>query len=259
MPQVAANDGATIAFEVAGEGPPLMLVHGITESRASWAPLLDGLCRDHRVITVDLRGHGTSERRAPFDAITMAEDLHAVVADTGATAPLVVGHSLGGAVVSLYAANHPVRGAVNIDQPLALGGFKALLEPIEPLLRGDEATFAATMQSVFATFYGPLPDAERARLEAIAHPEQEVVLGVWDLVLTSAAEELDTLIATTAAMIDAPYLALHGSDPGDEYRAWLHAAVPQATFEVWPDHGHYPHLVDPARFLERIRSFESAG
>lgn len=120
MPTATAPDGASIVYEVAGDGLPMVLVHGITESRGSWEPLIAPLARQHWVVTVDLRGHGESDRCTPYDVLTMAADVHAVVEATGVRGPLVVGHSLGGAVVSVYAAANPVRGVVNVDQPLEL-------------------------------------------------------------------------------------------------------------------------------------------
>ncbi len=258
MPTATAPDGAAIAYEVSGNGPALLLAHGITESRRSWDPLIGPLAEDHRVIAVDLRGHGESGRLPPYDALTMVGDLRAVVDAVGATDPLVVGHSLGGAVVSLYAAVHPVRAVINVDQPLELSGFKGLVLPLEPMLTGNRATFDALMKEMFASFYGPLPPAELARLAAASHPEQEVVLGVWDLVLHATVEELDELTGNAAAAIAVPYLSLHGSDPGAAYAEWLTSAVPTATVEVWPDHGHYPHLLEPDRFLDRVREFSGS-
>ena len=58
------------------------------------------------------------------------------------------------------------------------------------------------------------------------------------------------------AGIRVPYLSVHGSDPGVAYVEWLLARVANTRVEVWPDHGHYPHLVDPARFVERIDQFD---
>jgi pimeloyl-ACP methyl ester carboxylesterase len=252
VPTATAPDGASIAYEVTGDGPPIVLVHGIIESRRSWDPLIAPLAWGHRVVAVDLRGHGESDRRPPYDALTMAADTHAVVEAVGVTEPLVVGHSLGGAVVSVYSAANPVRGVVNVDQPLELGGFKALLEPMEPMLRGDEAGFRSLIQQVFESLYGALPAEERARIQSHSHPEQDVVLGAWNFVLTATPEEMDELIRSTASSITAPYLALHGIDPGEAYVAWLNDVVPTATFELWPDLGHYPHLVEPERFVRRV-------
>ncbi len=258
MPAATAPDGASIAYEVTGDGPFVVLVHGITESRRSWDPLTAPLAHDHRVIAVDLRGHGESERRPPYDALTMASDVHAVVEAVGAAEPLVVGHSLGAAVVSVYAATSPVRGVVNVDQPLELGGFQALVEPLAPVLRSDDASFQSVMRQIFGSLYGALPAQEGARIDSLSHPEQDVVLGAWDLVLTATPEELDELSRFTAASITAPYLALHGTDPGEAYVAWLKDVMPHASLELWPDIGHYPHLVEPERFVRRVREFSSA-
>jgi len=237
-----------------GAGPALILVHGITESRHAWDPLVGPLAEDFKVIAVDLRGHGESERRAPYDVTTLAADVHSVAAAAGAIDPLLVGHSLGGAVVSIYAAAYPTRGVVNIDQMLQLGEFKDALTSIEPMLRSDAGTFAALMRDITGD-YGPLPEAERARIDAQRSPEQDVVLGVWGPVLTSDMAALDALVDTTARAISVPYLALHGRDPGPGYAEWLAAHIDRSTLEVWPDHGHFPHLVEPQRFLDRLHDF----
>ncbi len=254
---ITTSDGAAIAFDDRGTGRPMVLVHGITEARAAWDPVLAGLTERGRVVRVDARGHGESERRPPYDTVTMANDVRAVVDALGLDQPLLVGHSMGGVVVTAYGGlGHPARGIVNVDQPLELGGFKTALEPIRPMLEGDDAEFRAAIALVFGLLDGPLPEAERARLDALSSPEQDVVLGVWGTVFEHSAEELDALVDELLAGIRVPYLAIHGSDPGVPYVEWLLARVANTRVEVWPDHGHYPHLVDPARFVERIDQFD---
>ncbi len=256
MPSVSAPDGATISYEATGAGPVVVLVHGITESHHSWDPLIPELALDFQVVAVDLRGHGASERRPPYDALTMAGDVHAVIEAVGAPTPLMIGHSLGGAVVSIYASAYSPRGVINVDQALDLTGFKAVLTEFEPMLRGDDASFHAVIDGMFEGLYGALSIEERARIGEFASPEQEVVLGVWDMILRSDIAALAELIDSTAGGIDMPYLALHGSDPGAEYREWLAKTIPTSTFELWDGNGHFPHLVEPHRFLERVHEFE---
>jgi pimeloyl-ACP methyl ester carboxylesterase len=104
---------------------------------------------------------------------------------------------------------------------------------------------------------GALPPDEVARIGALRQPSRDVVLGAWAPLLDLSRGELDALVAGLAGAVQAPYLALHGIDPGPDYASWLTAAIHTAVVEVWEGVGHYPHLVDPPRFLERLRSFES--
>lgn len=250
-------EGITIDYFAAGEGRPLVLVHGITESRRTWDPLVAPLMSaGYRVIAIDLRGHGASSRVPPYDLATMAGDVGAVLAAEQAADALLVGHSLGGAVVSAYAAGAPCRGVVNVDQPLLLAGFKEVLGELEPLLRGGDDQFQGAIGAIFDQMAGPLAGPERERVDRIRAADQEVVLGIWELVLSSSAAELDAVVDGVVGAISAPYLSLHGIDPGHEYAEWLTTKLPSATFEVWADRGHYPHLIEPDRFVARVVDFD---
>jgi pimeloyl-ACP methyl ester carboxylesterase len=244
-----------LAHERTGSGPSLVLVHGITESRRTWDPLVPELAEHFEVISVDLRGHGESPVGDVYDPISMATDVAETVADLEVTTPLVVGHSLGGMVASAFAAIARPRAVVNVDQPLRLADFKAALEQLEPMLR-DEATFQTAIDLVFQSMMGPLPADEVERVGALRRADQSVVLGIWGTVFSSTPAELDATVEALASAITVPYLSLHGIDPGEEYGHWLHQLVPSATVEVWPDQGHYPHLVHRERFVERLVDFD---
>ncbi len=253
MPTITARDGTELYYEIDGEGPPLVLVHGITESCRTWDPLRPRLEEDHLVVAVDLRGHGSSARRAPHDLATFAADVQEIVSAAGIGDDVVlVGHSLGGTVVTAYAAAFTCRSVVNVDQPLALAEFQSGLQQLAPMLRGDGAAFSQAITAVFDAMRGPLPDDEVARVDAIRDADQDVVLGVWSPIIDGSPGELDALVTQIASTITVPYLSLHGIDPGKGYADWLRGLIPTATVEVWPDHGHYPHLVDPERFLARL-------
>ncbi len=242
---------------------PLVLVHGITESKQSWDPLLDALSIDpasdvrRTVLAVDLRGHGEATRTPPFDLVAMATDVLAEMGTAG-IAPrdaVIIGHSLGGTVVTAMAAVTEFRAVVNVDQPLRLADFQTALRQLEPLLRGDDANFFAAITMVFDAMRGPLSDEQYGRLTALRRPERTVVLGVWDPIFTLESGDLDAMVASMTRAITSPYLSLHGIDPGSEYGGWLTQNITGAKTEVWPDHGHYPHLVDSRRFVDRINAF----
>jgi pimeloyl-ACP methyl ester carboxylesterase len=260
MRSITAADGTTIAYDdrPGGPGTPVILVHGITENSSSWDPLIDGLTRGRRVITVDLRGHGRSGTSDHYDLGSMAGDVAAVSASAGVVRPHLVGHSLGGAVVSAVGAVFPVSSVVNIDQSLQLDGFKAQLADFEAQLRDPEA-FPTVIQTMFELMAGhELDPGEMARINAHRQPDQDVVLGVWDMILTSTVEEIAGVVDTALAGYGGkhvPYLSLFGTDPGPGYEEWISSHIAGALTEVWPDHGHYPHLVEPERFLRRLERF----
>ena len=255
MPTTTAQDGTTIAYEVHGDGEPVVLVHGITESGANWDPIVARLADRYRVGVVDLRGHGRSGPGPDYGLASLAGDVAAVAAAAALDRPRVVGHSLGGMVATALAGAFPVRSVVNVDQPLRLDGFQDQLRQVLPALR-DPASFPMVIAGLFEELAGnALDPAERARIEANRRPDQDVVLAIWEPVLDLPAEELAAMVDTAAAAVTCPYLALHGIDPGLDYVAWLTASIPTATVEVWDGLGHYPHLVDPDRFVDRLEAF----
>ena len=125
MGTITAADGTTIAYDdhPGGPGTPAILVHGITETAATWEPLIEPLSRKRRVIVMDLRGHGRSGTAENYDLAEMSGDVVALASNLNIIRPHLVGHSLGGAVVSAVGARLPVSSIIKIDQSLLLDGF----------------------------------------------------------------------------------------------------------------------------------------
>ncbi len=82
---------------------------------------------------------------------------------------------------------------------------------------------------------------------------RDVVLGIWHALLTTAPEDLTATAEAVLPRVTAPLLSLHGSAPPGDYEAWLTRLVPRARIEVWEGSGHMLHLVDPERFVARVR------
>ncbi len=257
---LTAADGTTIAYaDHGGDGPPTLLVHGITECDESWRPVLDRLTDDRRVFTMDLRGHGASGLAESYDLESMAGDVVAVMDTLGVLGHChLVGHSLGGMVVTAVGAAVPAPSIVNVDQSLRLGSFKAQLANFEGMLR-DPETFPQIIEGLFALLAGTMIDpAAMDRVNALRAPNQDVVLGVWDLVFSLPEDEINAVVEAALAGYAGnatPYLTVFGVEPEPGYHDWLSGFVSGANTEVWADHGHYPHLVDPDRFVDRLRAF----
>jgi pimeloyl-ACP methyl ester carboxylesterase len=100
--------GGRIRYFAGGEGPPLVLVHGLGGSAMNWTELAPFLARRHRLLIPDLPGHGGSEPLAAVSGLQpYADRVAAVMAAEGALPAPVVGHSLGGLVVLRLALRRP--------------------------------------------------------------------------------------------------------------------------------------------------------
>jgi pimeloyl-ACP methyl ester carboxylesterase len=186
----------------------------------------------------------------------MARDVAAVVGSVGITAPLVIGHSLGGIVATAYAASAPTRAVINVDQTLELGAFQEGLQQVEALLR-DPTSFPEILAAIFASMDGDvLSDETKADIAAHRRANQAVVLGVWNEVLTAPIPEIEAMMREVTSTIAAPYLSLHFVDVAETYGPWLRALLPQAVVEQWPGLGHYGHRIHPDRFVERVIEFD---
>lgn len=248
-----------IVAEREGSGPPLILIHGLTDSRRSWDPLVGPLRARFDVVAVDLRGHGESADVGPYDPMTFASDVHDVLeAEDLEPGPLVVGHSLGGLVATAYAAMFPCAGVINIDQPLDLGPFREMLRTYADQL-GDDDQLEPTMATMFASMRGVLGDEEWNRLAAHRRVNHDAVRAIWSPILDLEADELDRSIVALAESVHVAYLAVHGSAVPAGYDQWLARHLPSARLIEWPGVGHLAHLVDPGRFVELVGRFAEAA
>ena len=100
--------GSRMRYFVGGEGPPLILVHGLGGAAANWTELAPLLVRNHRLLVPDLPGHGGSEALPAVSGLEpFADRVAALAAREGMLPAPVVGHSLGGAVVLRLALRYP--------------------------------------------------------------------------------------------------------------------------------------------------------
>ena len=125
-----APDGTTLAHLDTGVGdPPFVFVHGWTCNHTHFAPQIAHFAAEHRVVAVDLRGHGASD--APEQRYTVtafADDVAWLCTRLGLARPVLIGHSMGGQVVLDAAARHPdlATAVVMVDAAPIVAGSPAV-------------------------------------------------------------------------------------------------------------------------------------
>ncbi len=234
---------------------PLVLLHGLTFDRSMWRPSLaelHGIDPGRRILALDLPGHGASPGWPSYDIQSLADGIHRAVEEAGLQAPVVVGHSIAAIIATAYAANHPTRGIINVDQPLQVAPFATMVQSLADKLRGP--AFPAVWQMFAASMHIELlPEAAQELLRSSCQPRQDLVLAYWrELLDRPVSEVTDFAAATLGAVRSAgvPYLVVAGADLEPEYEKWLSKTLPQAAIIVWPGSGHFPHIAHPGRFAE---------
>ena len=106
-----------LAYRILGNGPPLLILHGLLGSGDNWIPHATLLAVNFSVFTIDLRNHGRSPHAAEFDYDVMAADLAAFIRDQGLGPVNLLGHSMGGKAAMRFAQLHPdsVQKLVVVD------------------------------------------------------------------------------------------------------------------------------------------------
>jgi 3-oxoadipate enol-lactonase len=124
MPKVQSN-GISLYYEVHGDGQPLILLHGLGSSTRDWEFQVPEFSRRYQVITLDMRGHGQSDKpEGPYSIPMFAADVAGLMQALGVKSAHIVGLSLGGAVAFQFAIDHPamVKTLTIVNSAPNLGG-----------------------------------------------------------------------------------------------------------------------------------------
>lgn len=137
---VESADGVTIAYEVSGEGDPtLVLIHGWSCDARYWRAQVPHLSRNHRVVAIDLAGHGHSGLgREAYSMHAFGQDVNAVLDELQVKQAILIGHSMGGPVSVAAATAEPGRvvGIIGVDTFQMVGQAMSEAEAgswVEPL------------------------------------------------------------------------------------------------------------------------------
>ncbi|MCA9618170.1 MAG: alpha/beta hydrolase [Myxococcales bacterium] len=244
-----------VVYEVEGRGEPtLLFIHGAASTREVWDEARPHFVDDHRVITLDLPGHGASSESSSYAASDFAEAVTAVMNDAAVERAVIVGHSFGVSVARDVALAMPERVAAlqMVDGflvPLG-GGIPALVDPLLASFASDDWEQAAEGFIDQFMIGANTPDdiADRVRSMMLAS-EQATWLGTLT-VATSPEVESDEVIDVPVAGWFLPGVTLPAS-----YEDYLRERFPQLEMSVAePGTGHFLMWERPDELVTRVQA-----
>lgn len=253
-------DGSSVHYRVGGEGPPVILVHGWLESSWCWSRIVERLLPHYQVYTPDLVGFGQSTPPAgttPFDIRSNAAVIEAILRKRIGEPVHLVGHSMGGMISLLLAAEKPelVRSltlaSAPIDGPNAVARVLQLVGL--PIIR--DSTFRllknrgiARLLSNFFVYRTPVPDRMIEDAQGASHA------AIWG----SAQSILENNLEPILRKVRAPSLVLFGDKDRviDLSQGALAAdRIRDVEFHIFRNCGHCPNIEEPWKVSEALLAF----
>jgi pimeloyl-ACP methyl ester carboxylesterase len=251
--------GLEIAYDEAGSGVPLLLIHGWPHNRTLWAGQMSGLPTQARCIAPDLRGLGESTVSGPYSIDQYADDLALLMDARGVERAVVCGLSMGGYVALAMLRRHRdrLRGLIltstraTADTPEAREKRMRLIEFVET--HGVDALAGRQLRAmVGSTTFEHRPAVREALRELMAGAPQAGVIG--GLRAMAQREDATDLLPT----IDFPTLVVSGAEdsftPPEELRA-MAARIPRSRFELLAGGGHVCPYERPGAFNHVVGEF----
>jgi pimeloyl-ACP methyl ester carboxylesterase len=237
------NDGIRIHYQVEGDGPPLVMQHGYTDSIETWYELgyVDALKKGHRLILVDARGHGASDK--PHDTAAYANDLRvadilAVLRELNIPRADYFGYSMGGRIGFMMAQYAPDRVRGLIIGGAGANGASRIGDGFRKALR---AGGAAAIPGVWGATLPPALAARLVRNDVVA----------LDACRTDSLGFFDVLPTMTMPC----FLYAGSADPNYPMVEETVAEMPNVAFFALPGLGHSEALLQGELVLPRIIEF----
>ncbi|TXS38830.1 alpha/beta fold hydrolase [Streptomyces sp. OR43] len=278
MGELMTNDRVRLTYrDTGGEGVPLVMLHGWGQTQKMFRHQMDGLAPARRVITLDLRGHGLSEKpRHGYRIARLAHDVLDLVDHLGLDRFDALGWSMGASVwwsfIDQYGSGR-IRRLVAVDQPAAVAAVP-WLTPEEQ--RDSGAIFGvADLLELGAALAGP--DGGRVRDDFVrgmfsGDPDGDLIAFVMEEIKSTPSFAGVPLLYDHCAQdwrdvlprVDVPTLVIgcEGSHVSPASQRFIAGLIPDARLHVFPAgvaNSHFPFLENPPAFNAVVDTFLSAA
>ena len=267
--------GHELSYRTGGDGPVVLLVHGMAGSSSMWKPSIPLLEPHVRYLAPDLPGHGRSAKpRGDYSLGAQASVLRDLLATLGHDRVTLVGQSLGGGIALQFAYQYPER-----CERLVLVNSGGLGEEVSPLLRGLALPGIDVLAPLaFQPVYATVVDTMAGWLRRVGLQPSPSALEQWRSYCSLIdGDTREAFLATLRAVVDHRGQRVSASDRlhlaaalptlivwGDEdviipveHAHDAHAAIPGSRLELFEGAGHFPHCDDPVGFTRVLLDFIS--
>lgn len=267
MSYLETPDGVPLYYEDRGAGDAVLLVHGWTmNSEYWWRKNVDALADSHRVVTLDLRGHGRSGKTDDGHTLVQyARDVRHLVESFDLNDLALVGWSMGAAVAMTYLdlyGSDRLCGVCFVDQSpkfysaedweyAVFGEFSP--EALAGLVENLRANRAETVKPVLSAFFAETPPSETID-EMYAETTQTPTAVAVDALGDMAATDLRHVLPE----IDVPVLLVYGEQSAVfpvEVGEWMRDEIPDAELLRFSESGHCPFWEEQERFNDALAQF----
>ncbi len=268
MAEITLSNGITLAYDDRGakDSPALVLIHGISMSRRYFHKQLEPLSARHRVIAVDLRGHGDSEKVQYGHTVPQyARDVDQFIEALGLARPVLLGWSMGALVAFEYIRQFGtggIRALIDVDE--AASDFKwdgwahgfLDLPTLHSLMTAVQDDKDAFIKSLVPDMFHQAPAPED--LEWMISASGQLPIGPLSAILfDQTVQDYRDVLST----IDVPTLICWGEHDtllpvsGAPY---MHEHIPGARLELFDESGHCPFLEESDKFNREVGAFLAA-
>ena len=244
----------------AGQGPPLVLLHGLFGSARNWGAVQKALASDYRVVALDLRNHGASPHAPAMDYAAQAADIAETLAALCVERAVVLGHSMGGKAAMMLALTRPELVERLIIADIAPRPYAPALRAVVAALQALPLHAGLTRQEADQALRAAVPEAP-IRSFLLQNLRFETVPPSWRIGLAeiaAAMPAIEDFAPPPGARFDGPALAMAGA-LSPYIRAEDHAAFralfPRIRFVSIPRAGHWLHAENPQGFSAALEEF----
>lgn len=250
-----------LAYEAMGDGPPVVILHGLFGSGRNWASIAQALAGSYRMYLPDARNHGASPWADAMCYSHMALDVLELIDREGLQRPVVIGHSMGGKTAMALALEYPhaISGVAVID--IAPEAYADQFSPYVNAMRGLDVAAATSRREVrqaLACRLGVDAPVDFLMQNLQRHNERFD----WRLNLMATAVCMQDLCAFPSELLRQRYpgpalfvAGEHSDYVRPESRAGIVRLFPRAQLQQIRDAGHWVHADEPKALIQALRGW----